>query len=90
MVKRLRPSVLVGYSDYATYIKTKGLKYAKERRRLYRIRHDGEQKKVGSAGFYSFLYFVVNYYLNKSASLCLALPPITTAVDSSIPPLLRT
>tara|TARA_R110001606_G_scaffold78177_1_gene180689 strand:+ start:2037 stop:2312 length:276 start_codon:yes stop_codon:yes gene_type:complete len=52
--KKIASIGAVGYSDYATYIKTKGLKYAKERKRLYRIRHDGEQKKVGSAGFYSF------------------------------------
>ena len=33
------------YSDYPTYIKTRGKKYADERRRLYHLRH--------SDGFYS-------------------------------------
>lgn len=29
----------INFSDYPTYIKDKGLKYANERRRLYRLRH---------------------------------------------------
>lgn len=32
----------INYSDYGTYLKTKGKAYADERRRLYRIRHKGE------------------------------------------------
>lgn len=32
----------VNYSDYGTYLVTKGKAYADERRRLYRIRHAGE------------------------------------------------
>ena len=44
----------IRYSDYATYIDTKGKKYADERRRLYRLRHEGEQKKLRSQGFYSW------------------------------------
>ena len=39
----------IRYSDYAT-----GKKYADERRRLYRLRHEGEQKKLRSQGFYSW------------------------------------
>lgn len=37
----------VRYSDYATT-------QDKERRRLYRIRHKGEEKRVGSPGFYAY------------------------------------
>lgn len=32
----------INYSDYGTYLETKGKAYADERRRLYRIRHKGE------------------------------------------------
>jgi hypothetical protein len=32
----------INYPDYGTYIETKGKIYADERRRLYRIRHKGE------------------------------------------------
>jgi Mn-dependent DtxR family transcriptional regulator len=32
----------INYSDYGTYLEKKGKKYADERRRLYRIRHKGE------------------------------------------------
>lgn len=44
----------IRYSDYATYIDTRGKKYADERRRLYRLRHEGEQKKTRSPGYYSY------------------------------------
>lgn len=43
----------IGYSDYPTYIKTKGKKYADERRKLYKIRHDKNRKAVGSNGYYA-------------------------------------
>jgi len=36
-----------GYGDYATT-------GDKERRRLYRIRHRGEDKKIGSNGYYAW------------------------------------
>lgn len=38
------------YSDYPTYIKTKGKEFADNRRRLYRIRHQKEINKPGSRG----------------------------------------
>ena len=43
----------IGYGDYPTYIRTKGKKYADERRRLYKIRHNNNRKKVGSNGYYA-------------------------------------
>jgi hypothetical protein len=43
-----------GYGDYATFLKTKGKAYADERRRLYKIRHKGEEKKIGSNGYYAW------------------------------------
>ncbi len=35
-----------GYLDYPSYIQTKGKKFADERRRLYRIRHAKNSKRV--------------------------------------------
>lgn len=37
----------IGYSDFATT-------GDKEQRRLYRLRHSGEEKRVGSPGFYAW------------------------------------
>lgn len=42
-----------GYSDYPTYTEEKGKEYADERRRLYKIRHNKDRSKLGSAGYYS-------------------------------------
>ena len=42
-----------GYADYPTYIETKGKKYADQRRRLYKIRHEDDRMVKGSAGFYA-------------------------------------
>lgn len=42
-----------GMNDYPTYIKKYGLKYAKERRRLYKIRHEKDRHSKGSAGYYA-------------------------------------
>jgi hypothetical protein len=43
----------IGYSDYPTYLITKGKKYADERRRLYKIRHEKYRHKLGSPSYYS-------------------------------------
>jgi hypothetical protein len=43
----------LGYMDYDLYLKTKGLAYANERRRLYQIRHAKDRTKKGSAGYYA-------------------------------------
>jgi hypothetical protein len=43
----------IGYGDYPTYLKEKGVKYAQERRRLYKIRHENDRHKRGSAGYYA-------------------------------------
>jgi len=42
-----------GMGDFPSYIKKKGVKYAKERRRLYKIRHDKDRHVKGSRGFYA-------------------------------------
>jgi len=43
----------LGYSDYPTYIKTKGKAYADKRRRLYKIRHSKDRNVKGSDGYYA-------------------------------------
>ena len=40
-----------GMNDYPTYIQNNGLKYAKTRRRLYRIRHEKDRHKRLSNGW---------------------------------------
>jgi len=42
-----------GYKDFPTYKKERGLAFAEERRRLYKIRHDENRRKKGTAGFYA-------------------------------------
>ena len=42
-----------GMGDFPSYIKTSGVKYAKERRRLYKIRHDKDRHLKGSRGWYA-------------------------------------
>lgn len=42
-----------GMNDYPTYIKKRGMTYAKTRRRLYRIRHDKDRHVKGTAGYYA-------------------------------------
>lgn len=43
----------LGYSDYPTYMKTKGKAYADERRRLYKIRHSKDRNVKDSDGYYA-------------------------------------
>jgi hypothetical protein len=40
------------YSDYPTYMKTRGKEYAEKRRRLYRQRHQKEIDREGSRGWF--------------------------------------
>jgi predicted transcriptional regulator len=42
-----------GYNDYDLWIKKKGIEYANERRRLYKIRHQNNRNKKGTNGFYA-------------------------------------
>ena len=42
-----------GYGDYPTYLRTHGQEYAKERRRLYRLRHAADLAVRGSPGFFA-------------------------------------
>ena len=42
-----------GMNDYPTYKKKYGTKYAKTRRRLYKIRHENDRHIKGSNGFWA-------------------------------------
>jgi len=42
-----------GYSDYPTYMQTKGKKFADERRRLYKIRHEKTRHVKDSPSYYA-------------------------------------
>ena len=41
------------YKDYPTYLKTEGKEKADKRRRLYKIRHEKNRKKVGTNSYYA-------------------------------------
>ena len=43
-----------GYGDFPTWTKIEGKEYADNKRRLYRLRHKGEEKKIGSNGYFSW------------------------------------
>lgn len=43
-----------GYGDFPTYMKSMGKLYANVKRRLYRLRHRGEEKVIGSNGYYAW------------------------------------
>ena len=42
-----------GMNDYPTYMKKKGIQYAKTRRRLYKIRHQKDRTHKGTPGWYA-------------------------------------
>jgi hypothetical protein len=43
----------IGYSDYPTYMETHGKRFAQERRRLYKIRHEKDRHEKYSRGYYA-------------------------------------
>ena len=43
----------LGYKDFDIYKKTKGVKFANKRRKLYKIRHQKTRTKKGSRSYYS-------------------------------------
>jgi hypothetical protein len=42
-----------GYNDYPTFMKTKGKRFAKTRRCLYKQRHEKDRHTKGTAGYYA-------------------------------------
>ncbi len=51
--KKIASVGATSYSDYPTYIETKGKAYADIRRRLYKQRHEKDRKKIGTPGYYA-------------------------------------
>lgn len=51
--KRITSIGAKGYNDYDLWIKKKGLQFANERRRLYKIRHANNRNVKGSTGYYA-------------------------------------
>ena len=41
------------YKDFPTYLKTEGKEKADKRRKLYKIRHEKNRKKVGTNSYYA-------------------------------------
>ncbi len=51
--KKIASVGAISYNDYPTYKKLKGKKYADERRRLYKIRHNKYRKKKGTNSYWA-------------------------------------
>ena len=41
------------YSDFPSYLETRGREYAENRRRLYKIRHEKDRHILNSRGYYA-------------------------------------
>jgi len=51
--KKLASVGAKGMNDFPTYMKNRGLKYAKTRRKLYKIRHERDRHTRGTPGYYA-------------------------------------
>jgi hypothetical protein len=51
--KKLASVGALGMNDFPTYIQKRGMKFAKTRRRLYRIRHERDRHVRGTSGWYA-------------------------------------
>ena len=51
--KKISSIGAIGYKDYDLYRKNKGVKYANERKRLYKARHQRTRVKKGSDSYYA-------------------------------------
>ena len=51
--KKIASVGAIGYNDYPTYIIKNGIKYADERRKLYKERHQKDRLIKNSNGFYA-------------------------------------
>ena len=49
--KKIASVGALGYSDYPTFIKEKGLEYANNRRKLYKQRHETDRHEKWSRGW---------------------------------------
>jgi hypothetical protein len=51
--KKIASIGAMGFKDYSIHLAESGRTFANERRRLYKIRHQADRTKVGSAGYYA-------------------------------------
>jgi hypothetical protein len=51
--KKIASVGALGYGDYPTFLKEKGLTFANKRRSAYKKRHQKDRLKKGSNGFYA-------------------------------------
>jgi hypothetical protein len=51
--KKIASVGAIGYGDFPTFRKEKGVKYANERRKLYKLRHSNNRSKKGTNGYYA-------------------------------------
>lgn len=51
--KKIASIGAMGFKDYSIHLAENGRTFANERRRLYKIRHQADRTKVGSAGYYA-------------------------------------
>lgn len=51
--KKISEIGAMGYMDYDLWLKAEGKEFADERRRLYKIRHEKDRHRKGTAGYYA-------------------------------------
>ena len=51
--KKIASVGALGYGDYATFLKEKGREFADKRRRLYKIRHEKNRKKIATNSYFA-------------------------------------
>jgi hypothetical protein len=51
--KKITDIGAIGYGDFPTFKKTKGIAFANKRRTAYKKRHQKNRTKIGSRGYYA-------------------------------------
>tara|TARA_R110002012_G_scaffold322066_1_gene554457 strand:+ start:7862 stop:8167 length:306 start_codon:yes stop_codon:yes gene_type:complete len=53
VLKKVASIGAIGYGDYPTFKKTRGIEYANKRRKAYKSRMSKNRNKVGTPGYYA-------------------------------------
>jgi hypothetical protein len=51
--KKIASIGALGYADYPTFVRKKGIDYADKRRAAYKLRHEKDRHKPGTPGYYA-------------------------------------
>lgn len=51
--KKIASVGAIGYADFPTHLENHGAEFAKQRRRLYKIRHEKDRNIKGTAGYWA-------------------------------------